>query len=198
MSNIWFASDHHFGHENMMKFFKRDGVTPLRPFVDANDMDETIIENHNRVVKPNDRVYLLGDLAIARRNIHKAARLNGRKKLLMGNHDPFVKNQNRDYFELAGIEAVEAFHKFDRFVATHIPVHPSCLSTRWNVNVHGHTHDNLVMKPNPYMGASTRNQKITMLLQQGAEVPDERYINVCMEHINYTPISLEEINARIG
>ena len=188
MSSIWFASDHHFGHENMMNFFKRDGVTPLRPFVDANDMDETIIENHNRVVKPNDRVYLLGDLAIARRNIHKAARLNGRKKLLMGNHDPFVKNQNRDYFELAGIEAVEAFHKFDRFVATHIPVHPSCLSTRWNVNVHGHTHDNLVMKTT-LIGAHGDVLK---------EVVDERYINVCMEHINYTPISYEEINARIA
>ena len=185
MSNTWFASDHHFGHANMMNFFKRDGITPLRPFVDADDMDETIIENHNRVVKPNDRVYLLGDLAIARRNLHKAARLNGRKKLLMGNHDPFTKNQNRDYFEMAGIESVEAFHKFDRFVATHIPVHPSCLSTSWNVNVHGHTHDNLVTKHIIKGGFSH-------------EVPDERYINACMEHINYTPISLEEINARIG
>jgi calcineurin-like phosphoesterase family protein len=186
MSNTWFASDHHFGHANMMNFFKRDGVTPLRPFVDADDMDETIIENHNRVVKPNDRVYLLGDLAIARRNLHKAARLNGRLKLLMGNHDPFVKNQNRDYFEMAGIEAVEAFHKFDKFVATHIPVHPACLSARWNVNVHGHTHDNLVMK-----SGFDLTGRIPM------EVVDERYINVCMEHINYTPISLEEINARI-
>jgi len=191
MSNTWFASDHHFGHANMMNFFKRDGVTPLRPFVDADDMDETIIENHNRVVKPNDRVYLLGDLAIARRNIAKAARLNGRKKLLMGNHDPFVKNQNRDYFEMAGIEAVEAFHKFDKFVATHIPVHPSCLSTRWNVNVHGHTHDNLVMKMNTFRYPGDFGFR-------SEEVPDERYINVCMEHINYTPISLEEINARIA
>ena len=192
MSNTWFASDHHFGHENMMKFFKRDGVTPLRPFVDAEDMDETIIENHNRVVKPNDRVYLLGDLAIARRNIFKASRLNGRKKLLMGNHDPFVKNQNRDYFEMAGIEAVEAFHKFDKFVATHIPVHPSCLSTRWNVNVHGHTHDNLVMKP-----VVITRQTGEIVYATDLEKADERYINVCMEHINYTPISLEEINARI-
>jgi len=190
MSNTWFASDHHFGQDSMMKFFKRDGVTPLRPFVDADDMDETMIENHNRVVKPNDRVYLLGDLAMARRNLDKAARLNGRKKLIMGNHDPFVKNQNRDYFERAGIEAVEAFHKFDRFVATHIPVHPSCLSTRWNVNVHGHTHDNLVTKHVPDPLGSTWSSSLI-------EVPDERYINVCMEHINYTPISLEEINARI-
>jgi len=188
MSNTWFASDHHIGHANMMNFFKRDGVTPLRPFVDADDMDETIIENHNRVVKPNDRVYFLGDVCIARRNLHKIKRFNGRIKLLMGNHDPFVKNQNRDYFD-AGIEAVEAFHKFDRFVATHIPVHPSCLSTRWNVNVHGHTHDNLVMMP---AKVEVRSGEIVY-----SEKPDPRYINVCMEHINYTPISLEEINARI-
>jgi calcineurin-like phosphoesterase family protein len=179
MSNVWFASDHHIGHANMMNFFKRDGATPLRPFKDADEMDEVMIENHNKVVRPNDRVYFLGDVCIARRNLHKISRFNGRIKLLMGNHDPFVKNQNKDYFNV-GIEAVEAFHKFDKFVATHIPVHPSCLSTRWNVNVHGHTHDNLVLK-----GAANH------------EVPDERYINVCMEHINYTPISLEEINARI-
>lgn len=189
MSNVFFASDHHFGHANMMNFFKRDGVTPLRPFKDSDDMDETIIENHNRVVKPNDRVYLLGDLSIARRNLHKVTRLNGRLKLIMGNHDPFVKNQNKDYFDV-GIEAVEAFHKFDKFVATHIPVHPSCLSTRWNVNVHGHTHDNLVMKAAISTGWD-------QAAAYGDEIPDPRYINVCMEHINYTPISLEEINARI-
>lgn len=190
MSNTFFASDHHFGHENMMKFFKRDGVTPLRPFVDAEEMDETMIENHNRIVKPTDRVYLLGDAAIARRNLDQVARLNGRKKLIMGNHDVFVKNQNRDYFERAGIEAVEAFHKFDKFVATHIPVHPSCLSTRWNVNVHGHTHDNLVMMP---AKVEVRSGEIVY-----SEKPDPRYINVCVEQINYTPISLEEINARIN
>lgn len=189
MPNTWFASDHHFDHGNILNFFKRDGVTPLRPFVDLEDMNETLIENHNRVVKPQDRVYFLGDVSIPRRGLQHIKRLNGRIKLIMGNHDPFVKNQNRDYFE-AGIEAVEAFHKFDRFVATHIPVHPSCLSTRWNVNVHGHTHDNLIMEQVETDMSSTWHEDWELR-------PDPRYINVCMEHINYTPISLEEINARI-
>ena len=189
MSNVFFASDHHLDHANILNFFKRDGVTPLRPFVDVEDMNETIIENHNRTVGDRDVIYFLGDVSIPRRGLQHVKRMRGRKRLLMGNHDPFVKNFCNDYRE-AGFEYVEAFHKFDRFVATHIPVHASCLSTRWNVNVHGHTHDNVVLLPR---GVDARTGEILY-----SDKPDPRYINVCMEHINYTPISLEEINARIA
>jgi len=192
MPNIFFASDHHFDHGNILNFFKADGVTPLRPFANVDDMNETMIENHNRVVSATDVVYFLGDVAIPRRGLQHVKRLNGRKKLILGNHDPFVKRQNRDYFEV-GFESCEAFHKFERFVATHVPVHPSCLSMRWNVNVHGHTHDNVVQK--------TIYREWVDGCASGVwdeEVPDPRYINVCVEKINYTPISLEEINARIA
>jgi calcineurin-like phosphoesterase family protein len=188
MSNVFFASDHHFGHGNILNFFKADGITPLRPFANVVEHDETLIDNHNRIVGPKDVVYLLGDVAIPRKGLQQVKRLNGRLRLIMGNHDPFVKNFNRDYADV-GFEQIEAFHKFDRFVATHIPVHSDSLSTRWHVNVHGHLHDNVVRLP-------YRVDARTGMIKY-SDNPDPRYINVCMEKINYTPISLEEINARL-
>lgn len=188
MSNIFFASDHHFDHANILNFFKTDGVTPLRPFKDVVDMNETLIENHNRVVGPKDVVYFLGDVAIPRRGLQQVKRLNGRLRLIMGNHDPFVKNFCRDYQEV-GFEYVEAFHKFDRFVATHVPVHSDSLSKRWYANVHGHLHDHVVRLPR---GVDARTGEILY-----SDKPDPRYVNVSVEKINYTPISMEEIVGRL-
>jgi calcineurin-like phosphoesterase family protein len=52
-------------------------------------MDETMIERHNAKVKPNDVVYMLGDVVINRKSLHHVSRLNGKKRLVRGNHDIF-------------------------------------------------------------------------------------------------------------
>jgi len=180
MSNTFFASDHHLGHANILVFKQADGVTPCRPFTDVDEMNEAIIERHNSVVREKDTIWFLGDVVINRRYLELVKRFNGRKRLILGNHDIF---KNKDYYN-AGFEDLHSFRKFDRFVATHVPVHPDCISQRWHRNVHGHTHNNLMM-------LKVREQGFD------SEYPDQRYINVCVEQINYTPISLEEINARI-
>lgn len=187
MPNTFFASDHHFGHANILNFVQHDGK-PCRPFTTLENMHETMIENHNRVVRDQDTVYFLGDVAIPRKGLQFIARLNGKKRLVMGNHDVFVKNQNRDYFA-AGFDQVSAFKKFDRFVCTHVPVHPDSLG-RWGVNVHGHTHNNCMKLAR---GVDARTGAVVY-----SDKNDPRYFNVCVENINYTPISLEEINVRIA
>ena len=48
--NIWFTSDTHFGHFDIIRYCNR-------PFVSASEMDETIITNWNSVVQLNDEVY---------------------------------------------------------------------------------------------------------------------------------------------
>ena len=55
-SNIWFSADYHFSHKNIIEYTNR-------PFSDITEMDNTIVENHNSVVKPNDHVYFLGDFS---------------------------------------------------------------------------------------------------------------------------------------
>lgn len=84
--NTWVCSDPHFGHANILTFNRPDGA-PLRPFKDVDDMDNTMIENWNRVVDAKDRVYLLGDVAFHPRTFHRVIpQLKGRICLVPGNH----------------------------------------------------------------------------------------------------------------
>lgn len=80
MTNIWFTSDTHFGHANIIKFCNR-------PFKDVREMDEALIANWNKCVKHEDHVYHLGDFSFERNPAGTATRLNGIKHLIRGNHD---------------------------------------------------------------------------------------------------------------
>lgn len=60
----------------------------MRPFTSTEEMDETMVDNWNRVVRPQDKVYHLGDIAMSKRPLHAIMpRLNGEKVLIKGNHD---------------------------------------------------------------------------------------------------------------
>ena len=79
---IWFTSDLHFGHKNILKFCKR-------PWDTVEEMDEGLIQNWNRVVGKDDLVFNLGDFAFATNGRWKELinRLNGHIHLILGNHD---------------------------------------------------------------------------------------------------------------
>lgn len=171
MSNVFLCSDHHFGHESMMKFTKADG-SPLRVFQDATHMNEYMVMQHNRVVAPRDKVYFLGDLAMSKKFLPILHRMNGEKVLIRGNHDLEPANVYMNYFK-----DVRGCHQFDGMLLTHIPVHPGTLY-RWKVNVHGHLHANRVLLENGQI--------------------DNRYYSVCMEQLDdYTPISLEQLKKNL-
>lgn len=79
----FFTADTHFGHQNIIKYCGR-------PFRCTREMDETMIENWNRVVGPEDTVYHIGDFMLGPRQRSKEllARLAGKRKVLIrGNHD---------------------------------------------------------------------------------------------------------------
>lgn len=174
MRNVWFISDTHFGHANIITFTYSEGR--LRPFTSVEEMDETIIERWNAVVKSSDRVYHLGDVAMAKKSIATVGRCNGRKVLLRGNHDIFKLKDYTPYFEDVRAYKIYPAHGL---ICSHIPVHPCQFGGRFRLNVHGHTHagfvrDNLHVMPHP----------------------DPRYINVSVERTNYTPVNLDEILER--
>lgn len=78
---IYFTSDLHLGDERVLRY---------RPvFSDIEDMDETIIRNWNNKVCPSDEVYIIGDLAFQSKHgiDYYLERMNGRKHLLIGNHE---------------------------------------------------------------------------------------------------------------
>lgn len=163
MSNVFYCGDTHFGHKNIINFTDRITGKRIRPFSSVQEHDQILIDNWNRVVKPTDKVFLMGDVAIPRKGLEVVARLNGRKHLVQGNHDIFPTNDYIKYFYRISSTVVN--HQ-DRFIVTHIPIHPSQLG-RFKCNVHGHLHSEVI--------------------------DDPRYINLSLEHINFTPISHEDL-----
>lgn len=79
---VWFTADHHFGHKGIIKYSNR-------PFANVDEMNESLIDRWNAVVKKGDRVYYLGDLSFLPRPITDVIvnRLNGQIYFIKGNHD---------------------------------------------------------------------------------------------------------------
>jgi calcineurin-like phosphoesterase family protein len=175
--NIFVISDTHFGHANIIKYCNR-------PFADIDEMDEMMIQKWNSVVKPGDKVYHLGDVYMgdSGRFLKKFARLNGKKRLIVGNHDDLKKKLGDTDLRLGDLfEKVSLWRIFTEFglMMTHVPLHESSLVRGKKndgspydecVNVHGHIHTN--------------------------PSPEGPYRCVCVEQIDYTPISIERLRIR--
>lgn len=119
---IYFSSDHHFWHSNILKY------QPNRLWHSVEEMNEGLIYNWNSVVQPEDTIYCLGDFSFAGRSVELySSRLNGNKKILFGNHDPgypankhckkAVKRGEPDYwknfYEDHGWEVLPLIHTLD-------------------------------------------------------------------------------------
>jgi len=160
---ILFIADLHFGHTNIIKYENR-------PFKSTIDMDAGLIKNWNNVVSKKDIVFLLGDLSFypVEKTKNLVSLLNGRKNLILGNHDtksPAV------YMDM-GFEFVSKYPIVYKefFLLSHEPLYVN--ETMPYLNIHGHIHS--------------------------AEYAGDKHFNVSVEKINYTPISFEEIQKKAG
>lgn len=135
MNKIFFIGDSHFGHSNILKF-----ESFYRPFNDLEEMHETLIERWNSVVKKGDTVYHLGDFAFGNQNLRIAERLNGDKRLILGNHDTAPSLAYCKHFtKLYGVHSVHGY------ILTHVPV--ANQKHRFKGNIHGHLHSKLMDDP---------------------------------------------------
>ena len=183
MPAVFLTSDTHFGHAGVCRFTEADGVTKIRPWTDPDEMDEEMVRRWNDRVRPNDKVYHLGDVVINRRALKTLARLNGDKVLIRGNHDIFPDVEYREYFR-----ELRAYHVMNGMILSHIPLHEASLG-RFGVNIHGHLHSARVKKArgiDAKTGATLYSDKI-----------DTRYHCVCVEQTDYTPILFEDVIKRI-
>lgn len=165
MRDIWFISDTHFFHQNILKWGRSE-------FNSVEEMNEVMVENWNKVVKPGDIVYHLGDVWMGPSSHEERAklwsRLAGGKRLIVGNHDDIPYMASGGFFKKICLWRV--WHD-KPLLFTHVPVHESAIQGRaldaGGINVHGHTHIN------------------------GS--PEGPYRSVCVELNNYTPVHLEEL-----
>lgn len=166
---IWLISDTHFGHDNMYKFVTFDRTHRVRErFSSAKEGDEYMIDAWNSLVSPQDHVYHLGDYALkVPRSAYIAIgkKLNGHKRLVLGNHDRETMQVYRD----SGFQKIFGMRRLESLWLTHAPLHPMQLGEKVLGNVHGHIHER--------------------------DSPPGKYFNVSVEKINYQPIPLDEVVA---
>lgn len=136
MNEVFVIADTHFGHRAIINF-----EAEKRPFATIEEHDEALVENWNKVVRKGDTVWHLGDVLFGAKAFGLIHRLNGVKKLVLGNHDLFPTARYLQYFNrVAGVMP------YRDCVLSHIPVHPGQFG-RYRLNVHGHLHSKKLDDP---------------------------------------------------
>lgn len=142
MKTIWFTSDLHLGHENVIRYAKR-------PFANADEMDAALIANWKERVKPGDDVYIVGDFSF-----HKPARtkeilaeLPGVKFLVRGNHDKGLK-EGLGFAWIKDMHTVkiddpQANRGTQRIVLCHYAMRVWDMRHHGAWHLYGHSHGNL-------------------------------------------------------
>jgi len=109
---------HTFGHANFLSFVDANG-NKVRPFSTTDEMNDCMMTNWNAVVKPHDRIYHLGDVGSdSVWNSQNLPKLNGSKRLILGNHD-IIKGDL--IFHFKKITMWRIFKEHD-FVCSHVPL----------------------------------------------------------------------------
>lgn len=186
---IYFTSDLHFGHKNIIEYCNR-------PFDDVEEMNAALINNWNETVSDNDTVYILGDLFMGKRDTWAGIveQLNGHIRLVPGNHDQChpMRSKSKKFtsvFEEMGIEVMSdklILPEDERFYLCHFPFEgdsqevdrfDECRPDRMEVGdkilLHGHIHEKWrINNPTTFWGKT---------------------LNVGVDVNKFRPISLEEI-----
>jgi len=108
-------------------------------------MNNVLKQNWNKTVRPNDEIYILGDVTM-KGSVYAAEilqQLNGRKYLIKGNHDRFVDQAG---FDRSLFEWIRDYHMLNyqnqRFILFHYPIEEWNHSFRGSIHLHGHQHNN--------------------------------------------------------
>lgn len=138
--NTWFTSDSHYSHSNIIKYSNR-------PFASKFEMNSKLMENWNTKINQDDTVYHLGDFCFADEQEGQSIldRLNGKKHLIIGNHD-------KTGVKLNGWESISPYKEIN--VDGQFIVLCHYAMRVWNKSHHGawmlygHSHGSLPDDPN--------------------------------------------------
>jgi calcineurin-like phosphoesterase family protein len=191
MSDIYLTSDLHFYHANVIKYCNR-------PFTDVEHMNESLINNWNSVVKPDDQIIVVGDFSLAFRPVEVITpRLNGVKFLVPGNHDfchsynkksrkpekrgEWIKKYQDNGWNVLSEQCIFDIPEIGTANICHIPwnnndpryeKHKAINDNKWLL--HGHIHSNTQLNL------------------------DKKMIDIGCDANNYTPVHLDKIKELIN
>ena len=163
MGNVFICADLHFSHKNIIKYEDR-------PFADTEEMDRALILNWNSVVKEDDKVFVLGDVAFTSKakTMELVRQLNGHKILVMGNHD---RGRSVKFWLECGFDVVSPYPILygGRYLLMHEPPIDLSAPTPY-FHIYGHVH------------GSGEYKDLT-----------DRSACVSIERINYMPALFEDV-----
>ena len=163
MNKIFVTSDLHFSHGNILKYENR-------PFLGIEHMNEQLIKRWNNVVSKHDKVFVLGDVSFANKEETKklVSQLNGKKILIMGNHD---RGRSIDFWRYVGFDEVSKYPiiLYEHVVMSHEPPTYFNDATPY-AYLYGHVHSTEAYK------TITKDSAC-----------------VCTERWNYTPVELSKV-----
>lgn len=165
---IWFTSDTHFNHANIIKYCKR-------PFKDVDEMNQELVKRWNEKVGHDDTVYFLGDFYFKRDGKdfkYWRDQLNGHIVFFVGNHD--YANPIPSYLQ----DAVLGLPDGTVVYATH---NPEDCHRAYRLNLVGHVHEKWKVQVHDNTGTG-----VTTLYNVGVDKHD------------FYPISLNEILTQVG
>lgn len=136
---IYFTSDLHFGHSNIIKLCNR-------PFATVEEMDRALMEGWNKKVKKCDTVYIIGDIIWDKKLVeYYITRLNGKKILIPGNHDHnWAKNTDYHKYFLQVTKYLEINLGGHPVTLCHYPMlewRESREERKTGYLIHGHIHN---------------------------------------------------------
>lgn len=138
-------------------------------FSTPDEHHNTVYENLASAVGKRDKLILLGDVAFTHEWLLKIRDIRcASKVLVMGNHDSDRKIKAIDL--VGAFDEIHSLFSFRNVLLSHCPIHPSQFRGKV-ANIHGHMHEDII--------------------------EDSRYLNVCVEHTNYKPITFAECMERL-
>lgn len=142
---IFFTSDLHIGHANIIKYCNR-------PYADVQEMSEQILKSWNGTVPEDADVFILGDVFFRISKYNQKLfmdKLNGRKHLILGNHDRLSNLELSCYKHISSLDQivikqrVEDKHEYTTLVLSHYPLYSWAGITRGTFNLFGHEHNSI-------------------------------------------------------
>ena len=167
----FYTSDLHFGHHNILRYENR-------PFQSVEEMNDNLINSWNRKVSKGDEVYIIGDFGLldGRQANSILDRLNGRKYLIKGNHDHFIRDREFDRSKFVWIRDYASIKDGETVICMfHYPIAVWDRQHHGALHFYGHVHSN------------TDNHHPLLL-----ELGDNAFNVGCDVH-NYEPVSLAEL-----
>ena len=169
MTRLLITSDLHLGHNNIHKYRTQ--------FKTAEQHHAYVFEQLVNTIKKRDSIIFLGDVAFTKEWLREITSISCAKKLLIcGNHDTERDIKMKDIVE--AYDDVMALHSRKGYWFSHCPIHPNEMRGKTG-NIHGHLHDKQI-------GVTFK----------GVFHRDQRYLNACLEHTGYAPISFEDLVKR--